>query len=159
MPTIFHLKNPADHDRAGPENGDGKCRFFRIACGSIPLFLLPPELICMGHYARGDVILASLARARFGIPKTRPAVVLGTGGSGDLVICPVSRKPSFDAPCIPLSLDDFAEGGLDLFTGSYVLVATPAKIKSRDVIGKKGRLTEESAAAIAARVSERMQTE
>ena len=53
----------------------------------------------------------------------RPVVVVSVGEGGSLLICPVSSSPSTDGVSIPLSLDDFARGGLDLFTESYVLTA------------------------------------
>ncbi|MEN6609744.1 MAG: type II toxin-antitoxin system PemK/MazF family toxin [Methanoregulaceae archaeon] len=97
----------------------------------------------MGHFRCGDVILASVSISRSDVPKTRPAIILGSDGDGNLIACPVSHKPSFDSTSVPLSLDDFREGGLDLFSESYILVAHPVKIRSRDIKGKKGRLNEE----------------
>ncbi len=74
----------------------------------------------MGHYTRGDVVIAPVAfEERNGI-KTRPAVVIATGRNNEVYVCPVSSKPSFDAPSVPITLDDFSEGGLDLFGESYV---------------------------------------
>ena len=106
----------------------------------------------MGHYIRGDVVIATVAfEERSGV-KTRPAVVIGTGDSGDVYLCPVSSKPPSDTPCIPISLDDFSEGGLDLFRESYVLTSRVRVIRSGEVIGKRGRLTEESVSSILIRV-------
>jgi mRNA interferase MazF len=104
----------------------------------------------MGQYVRGDVILVSLSLDEKSPAKTRPAIVLQTGESGEVRVCPVSSKPPIDAPCVPIALDDFAEGGLDLFGESYVMVSRVRKLRSGDVIGKKGRLTQESLGAIAA---------
>jgi hypothetical protein len=67
-------------------------------------------------------------------------------------ICPVSSKPPSDAPCIPISLDDFSEGGLDLFGESYVMTSRVLTLQSSEVIGKKGRLTAGSLAEITVRV-------
>lgn len=99
---------------------------------------------------QGDVILASLAIDERSPAKTRPAIVIRTGESGEVQVCPVSSKAPTDAPCIPISIDDFFEGGLDLFGESYVMVTRVMTLGSGDVIGKKGRLTQESFAAIAA---------
>lgn len=106
----------------------------------------------MGHYSRGDVVLAPVACEDRGGVKTRPAVVIGTKEQGYVYLCPVSSKPSSDAPCMPISLDDFSEGGLDLFGESYVLSSVVRMIRNGDVIGKRGRLTTESLSSLLAMV-------
>jgi len=106
----------------------------------------------MGHYSRGDVVIAPVAfEERNGI-KTRPAVVIATGRNDEVYVCPVSSKPPFDTSCVPITLDDFSEGGLDLFGESYVLTSRIRVIRSGDVIGKRGQLAEESIASIAIQV-------
>jgi mRNA interferase MazF len=106
----------------------------------------------MGHYIRGDVVIAPVAiEERSGV-KTRPAVVIATGRNNKVFLCPVSSKPASDAPCVPISLDDFSEGGLDLFGESYVLTSRVRMIRSGEVMGKRGRLTEESITAIVIQV-------
>jgi mRNA interferase MazF len=104
----------------------------------------------MGQYVRGDVILALLSIDEKSPAKIRPAIVVQAGADGGLQVCPVSSKPPTDAPCIPISLGDFSEGGLDLFGESYVMFSRVRTLRSGDVIGKKGRLTQESLAEIAA---------
>ena len=106
----------------------------------------------MGQYVKGDVLLASVALDDRTAPKTRPVVVIRTEEPGRIHICPVSSKPPSDAPSLPLSIDDFATGGLDLFGESYVMTSRVICLRSGAVIGKKGRLTTESSAEIAARV-------
>jgi hypothetical protein len=106
----------------------------------------------MGQYVKGDVLLASVALDDRTSPKTRPVVVIHTEEPGIARICPVSSKPPSDAPCIPISLDDFSEGGLDLFGESYVMTSRVLTLRSSDVIGKKGRLTAGSLAEITVRV-------
>ncbi|WP_292406574.1 MULTISPECIES: type II toxin-antitoxin system PemK/MazF family toxin [unclassified Methanoculleus] len=102
----------------------------------------------MGRYNGGDVVLASVRIGGTGEGKVRPVVVVTAEESGNLVICPVSSSPSTDGISIPLSLDDFARGGLDLFTESYALTAYPAVIRPADVVGKKGTLLPGTLAAI-----------
>ena len=102
----------------------------------------------MGRYASGDVVLAPVRIGGVGERKVRPAVVVSAGESGNLLICPVSSSPSTDGVSIPLSLDDFARGGLDLFTESYALAVHAATIRTSDVVGKKGTLLPETFAAI-----------
>ena len=103
----------------------------------------------MGQYVKGDVLLASVALDDRTSPKTRPVVVIRVREPGGLHICPVTSKPPTDAPSLPLSIDDFASGGLDLFGESYVMTSRILTIRSSDVIGKKGRLTQDSLAEIA----------
>ncbi|ABS56798.1 hypothetical protein Mboo_2284 [Methanoregula boonei 6A8] len=106
----------------------------------------------MGRYNRGDVILAPVPFAEQHGKKTRPAVVLSAPEEGDLLICPVSSRPPSDTPCVPIGLDDFAIGGLDLFTESYVLTAKAGTLPVRDVIALKGRLVAEAVDTIGAQV-------
>jgi len=103
----------------------------------------------MGQYVKGDVLLASVALDDRTAPKTRPVVVIRTEEPGRLHICPVSSKAPSDAPCLPLTIDNFSTGGLDLFGESYVMTSRVLTLRSGDVIGKKGRLTAESLAEIA----------
>jgi mRNA interferase MazF len=106
----------------------------------------------MGQYVVGDVLLASVALDDRAAPKTRPVVVIRTEEPGRIHICPVSSKPPSDAPSLPLTIDDFATGGLDLFGESYVMTSRVLTLQSRAVIGKKGRLTAESLAEINAMI-------
>jgi mRNA interferase MazF len=106
----------------------------------------------MGQYVKGDVLLASVALEDRASPKTRPVVVIHTDEPGIARICPVSSKPPSDAPCIPISLDDFSEGGLDLFRESYVMTSRVLTLRSSEVIGKKGRLKAELLAEITGRI-------
>ena len=104
----------------------------------------------MGRYLRGDVILAPIAFEERDGAKTRPAIVIAAAENGDLQICPVSSHPPIDTPCIPISLNDFSDGGLDLFEESYVLTTRIHTIRSGDVVGKRGRLNSECIASIIA---------
>jgi len=102
----------------------------------------------MGRYVSGDVLLAAVRIGGGGEEKVRPVVVIAAGENGCLLVCPVSSSPSFDGPSVPLSLDDFARGGLGLFVESYALAAHPSAIRSADIIGKKGTLLPEVLDAI-----------
>lgn len=104
----------------------------------------------MGRYQQGDVILAPVAFEERGGAKTRPAIVISAAENGEVQICPVSSHPPTDAPCIPISLDDFSEGGLDLFEESYVLTTRIRTIRSGEVVGKRGRLNRECIASVIA---------
>lgn len=117
------------------------------------------DSLYMGHYIRGDVVIAPVAFEERRGAKTRPAVVIATGGNDEVYFCPVSSKPASDAPCVPISLDDFSEGGLDLFGESYVLTSRIRKIRSGEVIGKWGRLTDESMTSIAIQVPQSLESE
>ncbi|GLI46639.1 hypothetical protein MBOURGENBZM_14310 [Methanoculleus bourgensis] len=102
----------------------------------------------MGRYVSGDVVLASVRIGGTGEWKVRPAVVVTAGENGSLLVCPVSSKPPSDTPSVPLSIDDFARGGLDLFQESYVLTAYPFTVRPAGVVAKKGSLLPETVAAI-----------
>ena len=102
----------------------------------------------MGRYVRGDVLLVSVSLDDRTGPKIRPVIVISTGENGSVCVCPVSIKPPSDAPVIPLSIDDFATGGLDLFSESYVMISRVTNIHNRGIVGKKGRLTAESVGTI-----------
>lgn len=102
----------------------------------------------MGSFLRGDVVIAPVPFEERGGAKTRPAVVVATSADDRVYVCPVSSKPSFDGPSLPISLDDFAVGGLDLFGESFVLTSKVHVLRSGDVLGKRGRLTEETIASI-----------
>ena len=97
----------------------------------------------MGRFVRGDVVLASVRiDARSG-PKVRPCVVVSATEAGSLVVCPISSRPASDTATVPISLDDFSFGGLDLFGESYILISRKSRITDREILGKKGRLTDE----------------
>lgn len=106
----------------------------------------------MGQYLRGDVLLASVALDTRSVPKIRPVIVICASDDGTVHVCPVSSKPPTDAPSLPLTIDDFANGGLDLFGESYIMTSRVVTLRSRDVIGKKGRLTPDSLDEVAGRV-------
>ncbi len=106
----------------------------------------------MGQYVKGDVLLASVALDDRTLPKIRPVVVIRTEEPGRVHICPVSSKPPSDAPGLPLTIDDFVTGGLDLFGESYVMTSRVLTLRNGDVIGKKGRLTADAFAEIAGSV-------
>ncbi len=106
----------------------------------------------MGQYVQGDVLLASVALDDRAAPKTRPVVVIRTEGPGTIHICPVSSRPPSDAPSLPLSIDSFSTGGLDLFGVSYVMTSRVLTLPVRNITAKKGRLTTESLAEITAHV-------
>lgn len=107
----------------------------------------------MGKYVKGDVLLASVALDDRTPAKTRPAVVIETEVQDRIRVCPVSSKQPSDSSSIPISIDEFSSGGLDLFQESYVMTSRVLTIHLREVIGKKGRLTAEVTAEIAGRVS------
>ena len=106
----------------------------------------------MGQYVKGDVLLASVALDNRTVAKTRPVIVIRADDSGALHVCPVSSKPPSDASCLPLTIDDFSTGGLDLFGESYIMTSRVLLLRSGAVIGKKGRLNSESLNEILSRV-------
>jgi mRNA-degrading endonuclease toxin of MazEF toxin-antitoxin module len=97
----------------------------------------------MGSFVRGDVIIAKVPCFGRNTEKLRPAVVVGSDRDNNLIVVPVSSQPSADTPSLTLSLEDFSEGGLDMFNDSFILVSHATKLHPRDVVGKRGHLTEE----------------
>ncbi|HNQ25806.1 MAG TPA: type II toxin-antitoxin system PemK/MazF family toxin [Methanoregulaceae archaeon] len=95
----------------------------------------------MGSYFRGDVLLAPLCIAEGRQIKVRPVVVLGPSGRSGLFVIAVSSTLPYEGPVVPISIDDFSEGGLDLVAESYLVCSRICRIRVSDVIGKKGRLT------------------
>jgi mRNA interferase MazF len=116
------------------------------------LMLLQGEQLCMGQYICGDVLLASVALDNRTSPKTRPVIVIRSEADGTMHICPVTSKPPTDAPSLPVTIDDFTTGGLDLFSESYVMTSRITTIRNNEVIGKKGRLTPDFLQDIVSRV-------
>lgn len=116
-------------------------------------------MMSMGQYSCGDVLLASVALDKRTGAKTRPVIVIRSDTDGTVSVCPVSSKPPNDAPSLPLTIDDFATGGLDLFSESYVMTSRVTTIRSNEVIGKKGRISSEFLLEITALVPASIQPE
>ncbi|OPY39354.1 MAG: PemK-like protein [Methanoregula sp. PtaU1.Bin051] len=102
----------------------------------------------MSRYAPGDVLLVPFPFGGKLGTKIRPALVIASGDNGDPACCPIRSSMRQKTPCIPIGIDDFAEGGLDLFSESYVQADTVRTIRSGVVVGKKGRVTPEYLARI-----------
>lgn len=97
----------------------------------------------MGQYYPGDVLLVPVDLGSARGNKIRPALVVRIDGPQHLITCPISGHPPRDGKCISLDLEDFVEGGLDLFSESYILVSSTCRVRSSWVIGKKGRVSRE----------------
>jgi mRNA interferase MazF len=113
----------------------------------------------MGHYSRGDVVIASVGIDGKSGVKTRPAMVIGSGERNDVFLCPISSRPATDTLCVPISLDDFSEGGLDLFGESFILASHVVRIRCGEIIGKKGRLAEETITTVMSLVPQSLRTD
>lgn len=96
----------------------------------------------MSHYISGDVVLVPFPHENE-VKKVRPAIVLATKSNGDICLCPIRGNPRPGILFIPISIDDFKEGGLDLFSESYIQIDTVRKVKSGSIIAKKGSVTVE----------------
>jgi hypothetical protein len=95
----------------------------------------------MSHYVPGDIILVPFPHEGERTAKVRPAIVIATKPNGDLCCYPIRSTPRAGTSCIPITIDDFVVGGLDLFSESYVQTDTARRVKTGTVIGKKGRVT------------------
>jgi mRNA interferase MazF len=105
----------------------------------------------MGTYAPGDVLLVRVRLPGKREPKTRPVVVRACRPGGFLDVVPVTSRFPVHDPCLPLAPGDFRDGGLDICDESYVLFGITVTVKTGEIIGKKGRLTAETMAAIGCR--------
>lgn len=105
----------------------------------------------MSSYFPGDVVLALMDLGGPYGRKARPAVVVSSSGKNRFSLCPVTSRQPGDADFVPLDLDDFETGGLDLFEESYVLISGVCKVDGREILGKKGRLSEAAFSVISAR--------
>ena len=105
------------------------------------------------NYTRGDVVLGPVRIGSGAGSKIRPLVVVDAENDGNIHVCPVSSKISLDISSLPIDLHDFSEGGLDLFETSYVLTLYVYPLHPGEVVGLKGRLTEECIRSIEAMVS------
>jgi mRNA interferase MazF len=106
----------------------------------------------MTRYFPGDVVLASMKLRGPGGKKVRPGVVLGECERNSFLICPVTSRQPDSGDFLPLGLDDFEKGGLDLFDESYVLVSEAGPVDGRYILGKKGKLVSSRFMEISVRV-------
>ena len=98
----------------------------------------------MSHYRPGDVVLAPVRfHRREESVKIRPAVVIEQQNDGRVIVCPVTSRQPDNSPHLTLGLDDFANGGLNLFEESYVLLSERTAVAVGLIAGKKGRLNAE----------------
>lgn len=95
----------------------------------------------MGSFREGDVVLAPVSLDNWQAKKIRPLVIIADAGRNAWETCPVSSTPPSKARSIPLDLQDFDEGGLDIVSTSFILVDISCRIQSSDIIAKKGRLS------------------
>ena len=106
----------------------------------------------MTRFFPGDVVLASMSLRGPGGRKVRPAVVIGECEKNSFLLCPVTSRQPDNGDFLPLGLDDFEKGGLDLFDESYVLVSEVGPVDGRYILGKKGKLVSSKFSGIAERV-------
>jgi mRNA-degrading endonuclease toxin of MazEF toxin-antitoxin module len=101
----------------------------------------------MSRYTAGDVILVPFPHEE-ATAKVRPVIVIATQQNGDLACCPIRSAPRTGSACIPITIDDFDEGGLDLFSKSYVQTDTVRTVRNGAVVAKKGRVTQQYRAMV-----------
>jgi len=97
----------------------------------------------MSSYVPGDVVLVPFPHDGERDIKIRPALVIATRPDGNLSCCPIRSTPRAGTLCVPITIDDFVTGGLDLFSESFVQIDTVRRVHIGTVIGKKGRVTGE----------------
>ncbi|MDO8841422.1 MAG: type II toxin-antitoxin system PemK/MazF family toxin [Methanocalculus sp.] len=97
----------------------------------------------MNPYRPRDVVIVPFPFQQGEGKKNRPAVVLAVE-SDQLLLAPCTRRPADGISAVKIDLEDFEEGGLDLFEESSVLIAHHAKVPVKKVVKKKGRLNEDT---------------
>jgi hypothetical protein len=101
----------------------------------------------MNPYRPRDVVIVPFPFQQGEGKKNRPAVVLAVE-SDQVRLAPCTRRSADGISAVRIDLDDFEEGGLDLFEESNVLIAHHATVPVKKVIKKKGKLTKEAFEAI-----------
>ena len=93
----------------------------------------------------GEVVLVTFPFSDLSQSKLRPAVCLADVGRGDCVLCQITSSPYGDPLAVPLSVADFASGGLliasfarpgKLFTASTSLMVRSVGVLSPAAIGR-----------------------
>jgi mRNA interferase MazF len=93
----------------------------------------------------GEVVLVTFPFSDLSQSKLRPAVCLADVGRGDWVLCQITSSPYGDPFAVPLSLADFASGGLvvasfarpgKLFTANNSLMVRSVGLLSPAAVGR-----------------------
>ena len=95
----------------------------------------------MAALVKGDVVALPFPFSDLSGEKRRPALVLATLSGNDVILCQIISRNRNDKLSIPLSLPDFAAGGLPI--ESYI---RPNRIFTADkniIIRKAGTLKKE----------------
>jgi len=66
----------------------------------------------MGKFVKGDVIVAPFPFSDLTAAKKRPALVVASLTSDDVILCQITSKTVADSYAIPISAVDFTSGGL-----------------------------------------------
>ncbi len=103
----------------------------------------------MGQFVRGDVVVIPFPFSDLSGAKRRPALVVAALPGDDVILCQITTQSFFNSYAIPISYDDFAEGGLHsdsnirpekLFTADSAIIAYRAgsltQTKLQEVLAK-----------------------
>jgi mRNA interferase MazF len=66
----------------------------------------------MGAFVVGDVVVAPFPFSDLSATKKRPALVVATLTSNDIILCQITSQAVRDSYAVPLSDHDFSSGGL-----------------------------------------------
>jgi mRNA interferase MazF len=66
----------------------------------------------MGVFVRGDVVIVPFPFSSQAAGKVRPALVLATPVSGELILCQITSTQRGDGYSLPINVSDFISGGL-----------------------------------------------
>ena len=103
----------------------------------------------MGTSVKGDVVVVPFPFSDLSTAKRRPALVVATLTGDDVILCQITSRAVADSYAVPVTDDDFADGGLRedsnvrpnrLFTADFNIVlyraGTLNAAKVREVIDK-----------------------
>ena len=94
----------------------------------------------MHSYQPRDVVIVPFPFLHGESRKNRPAVVLSVE-SDTALLAPCTRRAADGISAVSIDLEDFEEGGLDLFEESTVLIAYQTTVPIKKIQKKKGKLT------------------
>lgn len=66
----------------------------------------------MGRFVKGDVVVVPFPFSDLSASKRRPACVVATLTGDDVILCQITSQGTRDQQAIPLTANDFVEGGL-----------------------------------------------
>ena len=109
----------------------------------------------MGGFTRGDIVVVPFPFTRQDAGKLRPALVLATPISGEVILCQVTSTNHDDGYSILISAADFSAGRLK--HDSYVHLPILFTCEDSAIKGRNGRLNNKKTTEIVQRIVDILQ--